>query len=259
MGLTVPYITDIFVEIGAVRRIRDAIAYAIDDAYPSYIVSDPGYGKTTALFYLAQELDGAYCQIGEVNKNISGMYVALLEAFHFHPHSMYEKDLFQQVIRCLSPDGHGSSRPRKILIVDEFQTLEDRTKRELLKIHETCGFALVLSGNSERIVSSGSGKKDVKALQQIEDRIGMRVALPPLYDVDCEQIGAAYGVEGMDAYKAIKAYGTQTNVRALVRLLKQAKRLAGGTAAIQLHHIKTALLALHGKTDALRLLTRNDD
>lgn len=259
MGLTVPYITDIFVEISAVQRIRDAISYAIADAYPSYIVSDPGYGKTTALFYLAQEFGGAYCQIAEVNKNISGMYMALLEAFGILPNNMYEKDLFQQVIRDLSPSRYAPPQPRKILIVDEFQTLEDRTKRELLKIHETCGFALVLSGNSERIVSSGSGKKDVKALQQIEDRIGMRVALPPLDDGDCEQIGVAYGVEGMDAYRAIKAFGTQTNVRALVRLLQQAKRLAGGTAAIQLHHIKTALLALHGKQDVFRLLTRPDN
>lgn len=259
MGLTVPYITDIFVEISAVRRIRDAISYAVQDAYPSYIISDPGYGKTTALFYLAQEFGGAYCQIGEVNKNIAGMYMALLHAFQIAPTSMYEKDLFQQVLRNLSSDFDMSSQGRKVLIIDEFQMLEDRTKRELLKIHETCGFALVLAGNSERIMSSGSGKKDVKALQQIEDRIGMRVALPSLNDADCEQIGVAYGVEGMDAYKAIKAFGGNTNVRNLVRLLRYAKRLAGGTAAIQLSHIEMAVLALYGKADKLQLLTRSDD
>lgn len=257
MTLTRPYMTDIFVEIGAVRRIRSAISAAMDSPYPSYIVSDPGYGKTTALFHSAQEQGGAYVQIGEAHKNIGGMYLAVLLAFKISPDSTYERPLFDQIVRVISPSRWNMDAPRRLLIVDEFQTLEDRTKRELLKIQETCGFALVLAGNSERITSSG--KKDVPALQQIEDRIGVRVALPPLDEADCIAIGSAYGVEGMDAYRAITAFGTQKNVRALARLLQQAKRLTGGTAAIQLQHIKTAVLALYGKTEALNLLTPKDD
>lgn len=257
MALTRPYMTDVFVEIGAVRRIRGAISAAMESPYPSYIVSDPGYGKTTALFHSAQGQGGAYVQIGEAHKNIAGMYLAVLGAFNILARSTYERELFNQVVNDLSPRRYQLDAPRRLLIVDEFQTFEDRTKRELLKIQETCGFALVLAGNSERIMSSG--KKDVKALQQIEDRIGVRVALPPLDDDDCVAIGSAYGVEGMDAYRAVTAFGTGTNVRALARLLQQAKRLTGGTAAIQIHHIKTAVLALYGKNDALALLTRKDD
>ncbi|WP_348639894.1 AAA family ATPase [Rhizobium sp. FY34] len=256
MGLSQPYITDIFVEIGAVRRIRDAISYAMVSPYPSYIVSDPGHGKTTALFHLAKEFNGSYGQIGEAHKNISGMYLALLSASGVLAGSQYERELFNQVIYSISPHRFAVPTERKLIIIDEFQTLEDRTKRELLKVQETCGFALVLGGNSERIISSG--KKDVKALQQIEDRIGMRVALPALDGRDCVEIGAAYGVEGMDAYKAISAFGTQTNVRALVRLLQYAKRLAGGTAAIHIHHLKSAVPALYGKADALKLLMQDD-
>lgn len=170
--------TDATIYDGCFRGNRRGAAYSRSDfsgdGIAVSILHRQRSGKTTALFHSAQEQGGAYVQIGEAHKNIAGMYLAVLGAFNIHASSTYERELFNQVIRVLSPHWSKPDEPRRLLIVDEFQTFEDRTKRELLKIQETCGFALVLAGNSERIMSSG--KKDVKALQQIEDRIGVRVA-----------------------------------------------------------------------------------
>ncbi|WP_208989285.1 hypothetical protein, partial [Pseudovibrio sp. POLY-S9] len=64
MILSRPYVPDpdTYVEIGAVERTRQAILSAMKSPFPSYIVSPPGYGKTTALYYLSQEYGGDYCQ-----------------------------------------------------------------------------------------------------------------------------------------------------------------------------------------------------
>jgi len=256
MEVLLPYISPIFVPIGAVRRIRDAVEEAMISNYPSYVVGDPGLGKSTALYHLAAEFDGVYCQISEAAKSISGMYRALLSSMNQLTGAQYERELFDTLVRALRRNKLYSSR-RQLLIIDEFQALEDRAKRELLKIQEGCDVALVISGNAERLISSGT--KDPLALQQIESRIGLRVVLPGLDDDDCDQIGGAYGVEGLDTYRAVRALGGNTNVRTLCRTLQSARRMAGETAGIRLIHVKHALQGLYGKPDALKLLVASDD
>ncbi|MFB9951973.1 AAA family ATPase [Rhizobium puerariae] len=252
-----PYINPIFIEIGAVKRTRGAIQYALESEYPAYIISDPGYGKSTALHYLSQAENGAFLQISDQTKSVSGLYRGLLKALDCYSWGPYERDQYERLVSTLKSRSFDGSRP--LIIIDEFQALEDRAKRELLKIQEDCRLALVLGGNAERITSSNSGKKDALALKQIESRIGMRVFLPALTRPECVDIGAAYGLEGMDAYEAVENLGTQTNVRTLCMVFQQARKMAGPTAALRLNHIRTALLALNGKTTALKLLEHAED
>ncbi|MBU3032308.1 hypothetical protein [Paracoccus marinaquae] len=69
--LTKPIISEIFVETKAVKRVRDAIEFAMISPYPAHIISSPGRGKTTALYHLAREYDGAYIEIGAQQKTMS--------------------------------------------------------------------------------------------------------------------------------------------------------------------------------------------
>lgn len=243
----------LFAEIGSVRRIREGISYAMTFGWPTRIVSNAGYGKTTALYYLAQELGGTYCQVGYAHKTVPDMYRMLLAAFNIRSGKTYTRDLFDELIWDLQRSDFAreyNPKPRTLLIVDEVQTLEATAQRELLNIQETCDLALVISGNGERIAGT---KIDRAAWRQIDDRIGMDIPLPGLTREDCQLIGSAYGVEGMDAYEAIANFGTQTTVRILGQLLDNAKRLTRTGGAIQLQHLQTVLSG-NPKLGSLELL-----
>lgn len=247
-----------FVEIGAVSRIKEGIQYAFDMGEPVRITSQAGYGKTTALFYLARELGGSYCQIGQAHKSTPDMYRALLAACGILHDCNYARDLFARIIDRLgpaSPQLLPESQPRRLIIIDEIQTLEATALRELLNIQETCNLALIMSGNGERIAKS---KIDQAAWKQIDSRIGMEISLPGLSRKDCDLMGAAYGVEGMDAYAAIANYGTQTTARMLGRLLESARLLTAGTGGIRLSHIEITI-AGNPKLGDVRLLRPEAD
>ncbi len=235
-----------FVDIGSVQRCREAIQYAQSFGEPVRIVSDAGYGKTTALYYLSHEFDGVYCQVGQAHKSTADMYRLLLAAFGIWHDFNYMRDLSSKLISALT----SYSSRRTLLIVDEVQTLEATAQRELLNIQETCDIALIVSGNGDRIARS---KIDYGAWKQIDSRIGMEIMLPGLSRKDCQLMGAAYGVEGLDAYNAIVNYGTKTTPRMLGRLLRNAKELTADSTAIQLKQIE-ATLAGNPKLGDTRLL-----
>ena len=252
MQLIKPRVPDrsLFAEIGSVRRIREGIDYAQTFGWPNQIISKSGYGKTTALYYLAQELGGTYCHVGHAHKGVPDMYRMLLAALGSRSNKNYKRDLFDELIWHLRSPGWDEGGRRQLIIVDEAQILEASAQRELLNIQETCNLALIISGNGERITGT---RIDRAAWEQIDSRIGMSIPLPGLTRDDCQLIGNAYGVEGMGAYDAIANFGTQTTVRILGQLLDNAKRLTRTGGAIQLQHIQ-AVLSGNPKLGSLELL-----
>lgn len=253
MELIKPYVPamEYFVEISAVKRIRDGLDYTMNFGEPVQVVSDPGHGKTTALYYLAKELGGVYCLAGQAHKTVPDMYRMLLAAFEIYHDCTYTRDLYNVLVRKLArTDWDRQHNPRRLLIVDEIQTLEATAQRELQNLQETCDLALIMSGNGSRLAKS---KVDQSAWKQVDERLGMKIQLPKLDRRDCDLIGAAYGVEGMDAYEAIGNFGMRTTARHLGRLLREAKMLTTGTGGIRLQHIKTVMKAKPDQAD-LRLL-----
>lgn len=243
---------DVFVEIKAVSRARDAVRFAMLMPYPSRIVSPPGLGKSTALRHLAEEFGGAYLEIGATDKDVLGMYLALLRAFDGYQFGNSRRGALESVSMELRSRASHTLGRKDVVIIDEFQTLEDTAKRELLRLQEEFGIALVLSGNPERLADGSRGPS--RAIQQIEDRIGLNVELPALDDEDCDLIAAAYGVSGDDAISAARALGAKTNARDLCRVMQYARLTAPQGASVRLTHIKNAVMALKGKTSALGLL-----
>lgn len=244
----------VFAEIKAVSRARDAIRFAMLMPYPSRIISPPGRGKSTALRHLAKEFDGAYIEIGATDKDVMGMYLSLLNVlngFYFgNPNK--KRDALQSLSIALGGVACNVSDNKKLVIVDEFQTLEDTAKRELIRVQEDLGIALVISCNPERL--AGGNEKPSRAIRQIEDRIGLNIELPALDDEDCDLIAQAYGVSGDDAVSAARALGAKTSARELCRTLQYARLTVPDGAAVRLTQIKNAVVALKGKTNALGLL-----
>lgn len=246
MHLSQPYIAPVFVDIGPVAEIRFAVKYAQAAPFPAKITGPAGSGKTTALHYLAQEYHGTYCAMGQAHKTAADLYRMLLTVFEIYHDCRYNRDLFSHLVDGLNERWQPDERKRKLLIVDEVQTLSPMLLRELLNIQETCNLALVLSGNSERLAGGKAGRD---AWEQIDSRIGMRVSVPNLTPNDCVQIAAAYGVEGMDAYSEIERIGTQSSIRRLAQILDSARMLTSEIegAAIRLPHIQHALAAMNYK------------
>lgn len=243
---------NVFVEIKAVSRARDAIHFAMHMPYPSRIISPPGLGKSTALRHLAEEFGGAYLEIGATDKDVGGMYLSLLGALGAFYFGKSKRGALDSLSLALGNVARHVGGNKKLVIVDEFQTLEDTAKRELLRIQEEFGIALVISCNPERLAGSGNGPS--RAIRQVEDRIGLTVELPALDDEDCDLIAGAYGVSGDDAVSAARVLGAKTNARELCRTLQFARLAVPEGASVRLTHIKNAVMALKGKTSALGLL-----
>lgn len=254
--LTKPLIPEKFAETKAVQMARKAIEYAMISSYPAYIVSEPGRGKTTALFHLSKEFDGAYIEIGAQQKSIGGMYRGIAAAIGAY-FGGYDRETLDSVLRQFDRRARYCGAHKDLLVVDEFQTLEDTAKRELLRIHETAGFALVISGNAGRL--GNDRRASARELEQVQSRIGLTIPLPGLDADDCDLIAEAYGVAGADAMQAVRNLGTKTNARELGRALQLAHHMTGGVAPIQITHIRNAVFSLKGKQSALKVLDSREN
>ncbi|MEP4768252.1 MAG: AAA family ATPase [Roseibium sp.] len=237
-----------FVDISASREIRKAIDVAREiPKYPVLISSKPGMGKSTALRHYARKLGAFYCEVGHADKTVKGMLKMIIEATGFGTSYRFVKDLSDTAVARLY-EGYSSKR---LLIVDEVQNLDLSAFRELLRIHEEAGCALVLSGNDKRLART---RIHDSALDQIVSRLGFRVELGSPLEEDCRDIAVDYNVEDTEAYKALAHFGRQTSVRDLVRLLVFAEKLKGQSGSINLHHLKAAFLTIYGNKRDLKLL-----
>lgn len=233
-----------FVETAAVAEIRTAIEYAERSLYPVRIIGKPGTGKTTALRYLAAEIGAVYVQAAAAHRNLRGMYQMVLAAYGRSAPNTTEAELADRVYEEI-----GDRYEVPTLFLDEYQTLEPRSQRELLNIQETKCFGLVLAGNAETLAE----RKDTAALEQILDRLGMDLRLDgPTVD-DCRNFCIEFNVEGKDAYAAVENFGGKTNLRQLVALLEEARDIAGHVGSIQRKHLETALLLKRNARSALKL------
>lgn len=243
-----PHRASKFAEIRAVQQVRAALKTATTLRFPVLVIGDAGLGKTTALQQVARETGAAYCVFSQHTKAVKGMFRLLLSAYKLPEHSHFTYELGNQCLRQLD-NGDGGTPP---LLVDEYQNLAPTVLRELLHVHEHCGFPLVLAGNRARLAGT---RKDAGALDQIESRIGMRVHIVRPTAADWTSIGVEYNVEGKDAYSAIANYGANTSLRQLCFLLDACVASIEGVGSIQLRHIESAVVALYGSRDALKLLS----
>lgn len=248
-----------FVETTSALQVRGIIEEAIADEYPTLVMSEPGMGKTTALRHYVDEMGGFYWEVRESEGTVRQMYLSLMTAFRFWHDSRHTNDVAAALFAQLGDYTENrrnsapyDDRPAPFLVVDEFQNLDLTALRELLRMAERARLPLVLSGNDKRLAKV---KSHDTALNQVKSRIGARVTLKSPYPQDCQSIAIDYNVEGREAYEALAAYGGQTSLRDLVKLLKASGRCTQGQGSIQFRHIEQALMTLNdGDRRALKLL-----
>ncbi|OJF99972.1 ATP-binding protein [Pararhizobium antarcticum] len=253
------------VETDTVKIARMASKFSLDMGFPVHLIGRPGTGKSSALWHIAQDMGGGYCEVSAQSRSTKGMFQMLLGTLGIADDHKYISDLSDDVYRCFMPINRYCSEAGcfvdvpHFLVVDEVQTLEATALRELLRVQEKCSLGLVIAGNAERLATT---RRDAATWAQIESRIGMQRHLPGPSICDCELIGAAFNVEGKDAYAALSAYGTRTNFRDLVQLLETARRMSGPetghAVGIRLIHLQNALSTLTARTGAMKLLNPED-
>lgn len=215
--LLTPPIFGPFVEITASKQVTMAVDTAVASRCAVRITSNPGRGKTFALWHICERQGGYYCQVASEQKAGRGLWEMLLASagvVHDCRHAGDMADLVYSRFDCRLRD------EPILLVVDEYQNIEPAYQRELLSLQETTQIALVLAGNS---VGLRRRSVDRIALEQIDDRIWHNVQVSKLSAEDCCSIGIEFNVEGKDAYAAITTFGLKSNARQLVRLLTYAR------------------------------------
>lgn len=245
------------VETGTLHIVRESAKLTLAIGYPVRLVGRPGTGKSCALWHVAEEMRGSFCEITGTNKNTKGMLEAVLDSIGMRSGKNHLSDIADLAYNLLAPkqefcvETGDWKQIRRLLVVDEVQTLEATAFRELLRLQEKCSLGLVLAGNEERLAGGG---KDAATWEQIESRILPPRQLPGPSEKDCIQIGLTFNVEGNEAYALIAKFGTATNFRALVQLLEVAKRLTGGAVGIRQQHLQSALKFMKPRPEVLKLL-----
>ncbi|MGG7517671.1 AAA family ATPase [Allorhizobium undicola] len=242
------------VETDTVQIAREIATVAMEYRCSVHLIGRAGTGKSTALWHVARELGGSYCEVSQATKSTKGLFELLLDSIGRRTGKKYLSDIADEVYYYFQPretvSEEGWTYTPRLLVVDEVQTLEASAFRELLRVQEKCEVALVLAGNAERLAGRA---KDANTWEQIESRISIQRPLPGPSRRDCDLIGSAYNVEGKDAYAALAAFGMRTNLRDLTKLLQFAAGLTGGTG-IRLKHLEDALRLRKPKSDVLKLL-----
>jgi DNA transposition AAA+ family ATPase len=207
-----------FVETSVVRDIFKTIDLARELKQNAAIVGVPGGGKTRALGAYRSQREGAYLM---TTTAVTGNAL---------------RDLLRELAEVISIHASGSIADMqrqmfaydltgRVLIIDEAQNLKLQAFRELLHLHDFTGLCLIFCGNEEVLKRANTNKG---AFAQISRRVKLRAEINNILDDDADRIASAFGVEGMDAYKLVRALGHAYHTDGVVSVLEIARRFVGG-------------------------------
>lgn len=220
-----------FVETTIARRIFGIVELARTRGENAAIVGEPGVGKTRAInAYAAAHSETILMTVNAITGNalrdLLRELSELLGIFARGSIADIQRNMFQYDLSD------------RVLIIDEAQNLKLQALREILNLRDHAGMPIIFCGNRDvlRRVNVDTGP-----LAQISDRIGLREEIECIPSEDADAIANTFGVEGMDAYHLARAIGARFRARALVRVLREARQLAGEKATIQHKHIESAI------------------
>lgn len=252
-----------FVETDAFSVIKTWFDYALATGKAVRVFGDPGLGKTVSLLKLVENTGARMMTVTQRSKSTMGMYDAIIRSFGEIPDCQYLRQFIDRAERIVGIPPHKTEafdpvdfknygwNPARLLIVDEYQTLEPTALRDLLEFSWNTQLPLFLSGNSESLADRS--KQSRQAQEQLNQRLlwSFKIGKPSYRD--CRNIGIEFNVEGADAYEAVAAFGMRKSLRELVVLLEKAMLFMGDSGSIKLPTLEMTLLA-NGGEQALKLL-----
>ncbi len=152
-------------------KIQSGLQYAQSMNRPVYFIGPAGVGKTVALREAVNQIECAYyCSTTEATKGYSGMLSMIHVAMRRTLPNEKSNFLLAERVKQLLKHGNtwsetlGDWQPvKKLLIIDEVQTMETRLVFELLKMQEDCRFNLILCGNGQSLAARKKDRETIKA------------------------------------------------------------------------------------------------
>lgn len=219
-----------FVETSVSRDIFHTINLARELKKNASIVGRPGVGKSRTLkAYAADERNAASLMTatavsGNALRDLLRELAELLGIYATGSIANMQRQMFQY------------NFSGAVCIIDEAQNLKLQAFRELLHLHDNTGLCLIFCGNEEVLKRVNTDKG---AFAQISRRVPIRAEVNSILDEDTDRLANAFGVEGMDAHKILRAIGATYHTDGVVSVLEIAQRFAG-SKTIRAEHVRCA-------------------
>jgi len=107
----------------------------------------------------------------------------------------------------------------------------------LLYLWDEAGLPIVFCGNHDVLKQVNTDKG---ALTQISRRVPRREEINGITPSDCDRIAASLGVEGMDAFRALRAIGARYHADGVVKAVQEARSFCGDCPTVRIEHIRDA-------------------
>lgn len=218
-----------FVETSVSRDIFNTINNARAFKKCAAIIGRPGVGKTRSLeAYSTEDTSARLMTVTGVTGNaLRDLLLELCELL-----GIYASGSIASIQRRM----FNYDLSHHVLIIDEAQNLKLQAYREVLHLYDFTGMVIVFCGNDQvlRRVNTDKG-----AFAQISRRVPIHIELDAMLDEDADKISSAFGVEGMDAFRLMRAIGAAYETDGVVSVLQFARRLAG-TRTIRAADIRAA-------------------
>lgn len=203
-----------------------------------------GYGKSTALRLFARTYGAIYYEYDEV----SGPRIVLRELCRLAGLHNYftlpAGDMLHRLMGVLRAN-------RRLIIVDQADTLPFKALEAIRAIHDTTAAPVVLSGIDGRMRKRLERRNLREDAAQIYSRVSAFLTLNPPTREDIETIAAAHGIKGARAIDYIHRRAAIVGLRSVITLCEDAKDVAevNSSRTVGLEHLQKAAEYLLGLSE----------
>jgi DNA transposition AAA+ family ATPase len=220
-----------FVETSVSREVFKIVDLAIGTASNAYIAGVPGVGKTCGLRACAAARDEVtYLRLTQpATRSAKALMAAICGALGIYDDGP-PREIEQRILK---------TECAAAVILDEGQYLDEERMDLLVHLSATDGGRLVfiVCGNPRVKVTAGTNSGKFAGIAR---RFTLQRLIEGITQADADAITNSFGVEGMDAYRIMRAVGARHHADGVANVLKLA-RLAAGSATIKATHIQEVI------------------
>jgi len=237
-----------FVETSVSKIVFDVLDKARSECKCAAIIGSPGVGKTLAIkeWMRRHHVRSYLVCTGTIAGSMRNLLSEIATILNVYP----ERGIAATHLALM----RARYVPGEVLILDEAQNLPNKHFRELLYLWDEAGLPIVFCGNYDVLKQVNTDKG---ALTQISRRVPRREEIHGIDPSDCDKIAASLGVEGMDAFRALRIIGDRFHADGVVKVIQEARSFCGDCPTVRIEHILDVLESLPYLKRAFKTVNRS--